>query len=55
MCGPRLYNRLFFPQCGKFKLQFETERKAMIFIEYNSDSFKEKKPITVQPVCFSHD
>lgn len=30
MCIPKPSNRLFCPQCGKFKLQFETERKALI-------------------------
>lgn len=47
MCIPKPSNRLFCPQCGKFKLQFETERKALMHLEYNSDSFNDKRPVRV--------
>lgn len=50
MCIPKPSNRLFCPQCGKFKLQFETERKALMYLEYNSDSKDLSGYITVQPV-----
>lgn len=47
MSKPNISNRIFCPQSGKFKLQFETEKKANLFIQYNLKDFDNKKPSRV--------
>ena len=47
MCKPNNINRIFCTQCGKFKLQFKTEKKALAYIMYNAVYFEEKKPVRV--------
>ena len=37
-------NRVFCHECGREKMFFESELKALNFIKFNSDNFDEKKP-----------
>ena len=37
---PNDKNRIMCPDCGRPKMQFESERKAQDFIKYNADDFE---------------
>lgn len=47
MCVPNQNSRIFCPKCGQFKLQFKTEKKANLYINMNSNEFKDKRPVRV--------
>lgn len=37
-------NRIFCRECGRAKMLFESEKKAMNFIKFNSEEFDSKTP-----------